>query len=197
VTYNPIAEHRKPLTADSVQFLFVDFQPGIVENSKTNPPNDVVRAAVTLARLAKLFRAPIHLSVVAMSDTPPRIVPELAAETAGVPLLARTIIPAFDDEPTRKAIAATGRHDLVVCGLLTEVAVLLACFGAIRNGYEVHVPMDACGGLSERTEQAACRRIESFDANTAATATLGAVLAQELSSEIGKSMMAILQDLMR
>ena len=196
MTYNPIKENSKPMTPDSVQFLFVDIQPGIVENSKTNPPKELVRAAVALARLAKLFKAPVHLSVVPMGDGPPQVVPELAAETAGVPLLLRTMIPAFDDEPTRKAIAATGRHDLVVCGLVTEVAVLLACFGAIRNGYEVHVPMDACGGMTVRTEEAACRRIESFDANTAATATLGAVLAQDLSSDIGKSMMAILQDLM-
>ena len=55
--------------------------------------------------------------------------------------------------------------------------------------------MDACGGFSARTEEAVCRRIESFDADTAATATPGAVLAQGLGSNAGKSMMAILQDL--
>ena len=104
--------------------------------------------------------------------------------------------PAFDDAPTAAALKATGRHNLVVCGVVTEVAVLLACFGAARNGYEVHVPVDACGGTSQRTEDAAFRRIESFDANTAAITTLGAVLAQDLASHKGVELMKILQSIM-
>ncbi len=81
--------------------------------------------------------------------------------------------------------------------MITEVAVLLACFGGVLRGHEVPVPVDACGGASQRTEEAAFRRIESFDANTAATATLGAVLAQDLGSPKGIELMKILQPLMR
>lgn len=106
------------------------------------------------------------------------------------------MVPVFDDAPTAAAIAASGRHDLVVCGVVTEVAVLLAYFGAVLHGHEVHVPVDACGGTSQRTEDAAFRRIESFDANTAAVPTLGAVLARDLGSAKGKELMRILGPIM-
>ena len=50
--------------------------------------------------------------------------------------------------------------------------------------------------MTRRTEEAAFRRIESFDANTAAVATLGAVLAGDLASPQGFKLMKILKPVM-
>jgi hypothetical protein len=197
MTSNPIKEKKAPMTPETTQILFVDIQPEIVGSSKTNPPDKLVQSAVAIARIGKLFGLPMHASVVPTGAGEPRLVPELAAELTGVTPLTRTMAPVFDDPPTADAIARTGRHDLVICGVVTEVAVLLACFGAVARGHEVHVPVDACGGITQRTEEAAFRRIESFDANTAATVTLGAVLAMDLGSPKGIELMKILQPVMR
>jgi nicotinamidase-related amidase len=151
---------------------------------------------VALARIGRLFELPMTVSLVPVGDAEPRLVPELSAELAGVTPMVRTMAPAFEDHALAAAIGANGRHDLVICGVVTEVAVLLACFGAAERGYEVHVPVDACSGLTSRTEDAAFRRIESFEANTAAVATLGAVLAGDLASPDGVELMRILQPIM-
>ena len=196
MTANPIKEAKAAMTPATTQILFVDIQPEVLGGSRTNPPDGLVTAAVALARIGRLFGLPMLASVVPAGDAEPRLVPELAAELVGVKPLVRTAAAVFDDEPTAAAIEAAGRHDLVVCGVVTEVAVLLACFGAVAAGHEVHVPVDACGGLTTRTEEAAFRRIESFDANTAAVATLGAVLAQDLGSPKGVELMRILAPLM-
>lgn len=196
MTSNPIRERKAPMTPDTTQILFIDIQPEIVGSSRTNPPEKLIRAAVAIARIGRLFGLPMTASIVPAGPGEPRLVPELAAELPGVVPLVRTMVPVFDDAPTAAAIAASDRHDLVVCGVVTEVAVLLACFGAVVHGHEVHVPVDACGGTSPRTEDAAFRRIESFDANTAAVSTLGAVLAQDLSSATGRELMRILQPVM-
>jgi nicotinamidase-related amidase len=196
MTSNPIKENKAPMTAATTQILFIDFQPEIVRSSRTNPPDSLIRSAVAIAKIGKLFDLPMHASVVPTGSGEPALVPELASELAGVTPRVRTMAPVFDDAPTADAIARTGRHDLVVCGVVTEVAVLLACFGAVLRGHEVHVPVDACGGITPRTEEAAFRRIEAFDANTAATATLGAVLAMDLSSEKGMALMEILHTIM-
>ncbi|WGF89270.1 isochorismatase family protein [Marinivivus vitaminiproducens] len=185
------------MTPETVQILFIDIQPEIVANSRTNPPERLTAAAVALARLGTLFDLPMHASVVPAGTGKPRLVPELADALPTVTPLTRTTAPVFGDGPTKAAIAATGRHDLVVCGVVTEVAVLLAAFDGVLAGHEVHVPVDACGGLSQRTEEAAFRRIESFDAATACVATLGAVLAQDLGTDLGRETMAILQTVMR
>ena len=196
MTTNPIAAKKAPMTPGTTQILFVDLQPEIIGGSKTNPPEALVRSAVALARIGRLFGVPMCASVVPVGREPPRLVPELAAELAGSPLTVRTAAAAFDDVATASAIEAAGRHDLVVCGVVTEVAVLLACFGAAARGYEVHVPVDACGGTTRRTEEAALRRIESFDANTAAVTTLGAVLAGDLAGPEGVELMKILGPIM-
>jgi hypothetical protein len=196
MTSNPIKEKKVPMTALTTQILFVDIQPDIVGSSKTNPPEKLIQSAVTIARIGKLFDLPMLASVVPTGNGEPNLVPELAAELPNITLLPRTMAPAFDDEKTAATIAQSGRHDLVICGVVTEVAVLLACFGAVLRGHEVHVPVDACGGLTPRTEDAAFRRIESFDANTAATVTLGAVLAGDLASPKGVELMKILAPIM-
>jgi nicotinamidase-related amidase len=39
----------------------------------------------------------------------------------------------------------------VISGFATEVVVVHAVLSAIEAGYRAYVPVDACGGLSERT----------------------------------------------
>ena len=197
MTINPITAKKAQMTPATTQILFLDLQPKIVGGSRTNSPEALTRAAVALARIGKLFGLPMLVSLVPVGEAEPRLVPELEAELQGAPRVIRTAMAALDDSATAAAIEANGRHDLVVCGTITEVAVLLACFGAARRGYEVHVPVDACGGTSSRTEDAALRRIESFDANTAAVTTLGAVLAGDLATPQGTDLMQILGPIMQ
>ena len=46
-------------------------------------------------------------------------------------------------------------------GCATEAVVLRAALSALERGYRVQVPVDARGGLSARTENAALRQIEA------------------------------------
>ena len=196
MTSNPIAEHKKPMTLGTVQMLFIDHQPEIVGSCKTNSIEKLTAATVGLAKLAKMFQIPVTVSCVPMGAGQPKLIPELEAALSDAPRFPRTMASVFDDKATAAHIAGLGRHDLVVCGVVSEVAVLLAAFMGVSLGHEVHVPVDACGGYSQRTEDAAFRRIESFGAATAATATLGAVLQPDLGSAQGQEMMKILQSVM-
>lgn len=196
MTSNPIAEHKKPMTLSTVQMLFIDHQPEIVGTSKTNSVEKITAATVGLAKLARLFDIPVTVSYVPIGSGQPKLIPELEAILSDAPRFPRTVAPVFDDKATCKHIEGLARHDLVVCGVVTEVAVLLAAFMGVSLGHEVHVPVDACGGYSQRTEDAAFRRIESFGAATAAVATLGAVLQPDLGSSQGQEMMKILQSVM-
>ncbi len=88
------------------------------------------------------------LSVVPEGGQAPELIRELARETKGVPQHLRISASPFLDETTRAAIAKSGRQHLIVGGFATEVLVLHAACDAIAAGYEVHVPVDACGGMS-------------------------------------------------
>jgi nicotinamidase-related amidase len=64
------------------------------------------------------------------------------------------------DATVREAAQATGRKRLLVAGLLTEACVSFPALSAVREGYEVFVVADACGGLTQVGHEIALRRPE-------------------------------------
>jgi nicotinamidase-related amidase len=193
---NPIAEHKKPMNRSSVQLLLIDVQPEVIGLSRTNSREAIVKAIQGMARVAKMFDLPATASLIRMGKDDSRLLPELEKSFGDIAVLSRTVINPFDDPATKSRIEALGRHDVVVCGVVSELAVLLAVFSAVALGHEVHVPVDACGGYSQRTEEAAFRRIESFGAATAASVTLASVLQPDLAQEGGREIAEILAGLM-
>ena len=56
-------------------------------------------------------------------------------------------------------IASLGRKTLLIAGVLTEVAIQNTALSGVERGYDVQLVMDACGGISPKTEDAALRRL--------------------------------------
>lgn len=180
---------------NTIQVLFADLQPQIVARSKTNTPDALSRSAAVLAQVARLLHLPMHLSVVPEGGHRPELIPELARETDGIAQYLRRSASPFLDEATRAAIAATGRHHLVIAGFATEAVVLHGVRDAITAGYKPHVPVDACGGMSSRTEDAAFREIEAAGAITTSVVSLVTALAPDFSTDLGGKAFGILQSL--
>jgi hypothetical protein len=183
------------LDPNTVQVLFADLQPEMVARSKTNTPDSLARSVAVLAQVARLLHLPMHLSVVPEGGHRPEVIPELARETRGVAQHPRLSASPFLDEATRAAIAATGRQHLIVAGFTTEVVVLHSVCDAIAAGYWVYVPVDACGGMSSRTEEAAFRQIEAAGGVTTSVVTLVTALAPDASADLGGKAFGILQSL--
>jgi pimeloyl-ACP methyl ester carboxylesterase/nicotinamidase-related amidase len=183
------------LDPDTVQVLFADLQPQIVARSKTNPPEALARSATVLAQIARLLHLPMHLSVVPEGGQRPELIPELARETEGLAQYPRVSASPFSDETTRVAIAATGRQHLVIAGFATEAVVLHGVRDAIAAGYGTYVPVDACGGMSSRTEDAAFRQIEAAGGVTTSVVTLVTALAPDFSTDLGGKAFGTIQSL--
>ena len=97
---------------------------------------------------------------------------------------------------------AVGPDDgLSLTGALTEQPirrhhnVVHAVLDAIAAGYRVYVPVDACGGMSCRTEDAAFRQIEAVGGVTTSVVTLVTALAPDFSTDLGGKTFGILQSL--
>jgi nicotinamidase-related amidase len=179
----------------TVQVLFADLQPPIVARSKTNPPQSLSRAASVLAQCARLLGLPVHHSVVPEGGKTPEVLPDLAKETEGAPKFARMTVDAFLDPQTREAIDAVKRPVLVIAGFATEAVVLNTALSALESDYQVQVPVDACGGLSARTEDAALRQIEAAGGVTTSVVSLVTAMAPDAAQEPGRNTMAALQAL--
>ena len=85
-------------------------------------------------------------------------------ELDGKPPVVRSTVGVLDHAESRKLLVAHNRRVVAIGGVSSEVAVLQSVLGARRLGYSVHVLVDVCGSLSERTEQAAFRQMEQAGA---------------------------------
>ncbi len=97
----------------------------------------------------------------------------------------RTTTTAFSDTSLTEALASSGRQILVLAGVASEIVVQRTALDAIAAGYTVHVAVDACGGVSARTEEAAWRRIVQAGGITTSVTAFAAELAGDFTTERG------------
>ena len=82
---------------------------------------------------------------------------------------------------------STGRGTLLAAGVATEVAVQRLCLSASRLGLTAYVVIDACAGLSARTEDAALRRLSAEGVQPVSIACLAGELAGDFASAQGQA----------
>ncbi len=178
--------------------LFADLQSGIFELSKTIPPDRLKTGVRSLAKLAKLLGIPVIVSGVRGEDgSPAKIIPQIAEGLGEIPTHHRTTCDSFLNEDIVSAIKATGRKTLLISGVATELAVQLPALTASDQGYRVYVVLDACGGMSERTEQAALLRIAKAGATTVSVMTLAGELAGDFRHAQAQQAIGILYEMAR
>ncbi|MBX7555716.1 isochorismatase family protein [Streptomyces sp. tea 10] len=93
--------------------------------------------------------------------------------------------------------APARRRALAICGVTSEIVVLHTALDAIAAGYEVSVLLDACGGLSPRTEQAAFRRIEAAGGRITSVASFATDLVRDFTTPTGQEVISALHGLMQ
>ncbi|WP_338700006.1 isochorismatase family protein [Streptomyces sp. Q6] len=177
-----------------VQLHFADLQDGIVDLSDTTPPATIRRSVGILARMAQLLELPVILSA-APRPGGPAVVEEAAVPQA--PVFVRDGPCAWDDTPTRRALTAQPRKHLALCGVTSEIVVLHTALDALAAGYEVSVLLDACGGLSSRTEQAAFRQIELAGGRVIGVAGFATDLVRDFTTPVGREVITALHGLVQ
>jgi nicotinamidase-related amidase len=148
--------------------------------------------------LINLFGLPATLSVVPEQEKAPESIPELRDHLHNGGFSAeklRASASPFLDPATVQRLAETDRKVLILAGFATEVVVLHAALNARKQGYRVIVAVDACGGMSERTEQAAVSQLEGAGVLISSVVSVATKLAPDFTTEKGKQMFALLQQL--
>jgi nicotinamidase-related amidase len=172
-----------------VQLLFVDLQTFLTSASATEKPAMIGKAAGALARTATLLGMPITFSLVPGADASPRPVPELQEFVTAANVFVRQSASAFLDPALGGALLGHGRKTLVIAGFSAEVAVLHAGLDAIEAGYQVYVVVDAIGGHSHRTEQAALNQLERAGVKFTSAISLLSSFAPDFSKTPGSEVL--------
>jgi nicotinamidase-related amidase len=187
---------RSRIDPSDTVLIFVDLQTGIFELSKTVPVDRLAKGVSGLSKLAKIFGMPAIVSGVSGQDgAAPTMIPQLADGIGAYSVLERTTADSFRNEAIVAAVKATGRQTLLISGVSSEVAVQLPALTAADFGYRVFVVVDACGGMSERTEQAAIHRIIKSGGSTVSVIALAGELAGDFRSAEAQAAIGVLYEM--
>lgn len=184
-----------PLDPSGTVILFADLQLGIIELATTNEQARLRRAVSALAKLAGIFAIPCVVTTAPGQNGHATVVPEIAAALGELPQHIRTTTDAFTHAPTRAAIMAAKRSTLLIAGVATEIIVQHSALSAAAQGFNVQVAVDACGGLSPRTEDAALRRLVQSGVVTTSIASIAGQLAGDFSEAKGSQALGVLYEM--
>ena len=148
------------LNKDDAVVLLVDHQTGLISLVQDFSPNEFKNNVLALADLAKFFDLPTILTTSFEQGPNGPLVPELKEmfpDAAYIPRPGQ--INAWDNEDFVKAIKATGRKQLIIAGVVTDVCVAFPTLSALAEGFEVFVVTDASGTFNETVQQAAWNRM--------------------------------------
>lgn len=155
-----MATSYKRLDRDQAAVLLVDHQAGLLSLVRDIGPDQFKNNVLALADLARYFRLPTILTTSFEDGPNGPLVPELKEAFPDAPFIPRPgQINAWDNEDFVRAVKATGRKQLIIAGVVTEVCVAFPALSAMEEGFEVFVVTDASGTFNELTRHAAWNRM--------------------------------------
>lgn len=150
----------KRLDKNDAAVLLVDHQAGLISLVQDYSPNEFKNNVLALAAVAKFFKLPTILTTSFEDGPNGPLVPELKAMFADASYVPRPgQINAWDNADFVKAVKATGRKQLIIAGVVTDVCVAFPALSAIEEGYDVFVVTDASGTFTPETREAAWTRM--------------------------------------
>ncbi|HEX2100959.1 MAG TPA: isochorismatase family protein, partial [Candidatus Synoicihabitans sp.] len=142
-------------TPEDSAVVFIDHQPQMLFGVANIDRSGLINNVTLLARVAKEFGIPTVLTAVETQGFSGYLWPQLVNVFPGHPIIERTSMNAWDDAGFRKAIEATGRKNIILTGLWTEVCVAWPTLSMIAAGYTIYVVEDCCGATSPAAQDAA------------------------------------------
>ena len=158
---NGLASLLRP--EDSVLVL-IDHQPYQLANLNSHDPHVAVNNATALAKAAKVFKVPTILTSV-VAGRGGRIFPQITDVFPGQEVIDRTFINTWEDPNVVDVVKATGRKQLIMAGLWTEICVAMPAIQALGEGWDVTVITDASGAVTVEAHEVAIQRMLAAGAN--------------------------------
>jgi len=153
------------LNKNNAAVLLVDHQAGLLSLVRDIEPDRFKNNVLALANLAKYFNLPTILTTSFETGPNGPLVPELKEIFPDAPYIARPgQINAWDNDEFLATVKATGKKQLIIAGVVTEVCVAFPALSALEEGYEVFVVTDASGTFNEMTRNSAWERMSNAGA---------------------------------
>ncbi|MCJ8321637.1 MAG: isochorismatase family protein [Colwellia sp.] len=149
------------LSPENAALILIDYQPHILMGVRNIDHQELINNMTGLIKTAVLYDLPIifsHVGVGLNGSQP--MLEELRKLAPNAVFIDRTNVNAWEEPEFVKAVAATGRNKLIMAGLWTDVCLAYPAIEAERNGYDVYVPEDTVGSITQLSHDNGMRRME-------------------------------------
>ncbi|EEB90999.1 hypothetical protein MPER_10718 [Moniliophthora perniciosa FA553] len=186
------------LRKDDAMLLIVDYQIGLFELGKDFEPVEFRNNILAHAALGKVFNLPTILTTstddgvytpssgVGFSLTQVMIGPngpmmqDILDMHPKAPLIRRQgEVNAWDNPDFRAAVKATGKKQVIIGGIVTDVCTAFLALSLIEEGYEVFANSEASGTYSKRVGDAANDRMRAAGVNVLSVFAIAADLMRD------------------
>lgn len=155
--------HR--IDKNNAAVLLVDHQAGLLSLVRDIEPDKFNNNVLALANAAKYFNLPTILTTSFEDGPNGPLMPQLVEMFPDAPYIARPgQINAWDNEDFVKAVKTTGKKQLIIAGVVTEVCVAFPALSALEEGFEVFVVTDASGTFNAISRDSAWDRMSKAGA---------------------------------
>ena len=142
---------------DSILVL-IDHQPYQFTNLNSHEPTMIVNNVIGLAKTAKVFNVPTILTTV-IEERGGYLIKGLQDVFPEQKPIDRTFINTWEDPKVVDIVKKSGRKQLVLAALYTEICLAMPAIQALAEGYDVFIVTDASGGVSLEAHDMAVRRM--------------------------------------
>jgi nicotinamidase-related amidase len=142
---------------DSILVL-IDHQPFQFANLHSHEPTMIANNVIGLAKAAKIFKVPTILTTV-LEERGGYLIKGLQDVFPEQKPINRTFINTWEDPNVTNLVKKSGRKQLILAALWTEVCLAMPTIQALGEGYDVFIVTDASGGVSAEAHEMAVRRM--------------------------------------
>jgi nicotinamidase-related amidase len=146
------------LTPDRSVLLLIDHQAFQFANLHSHDPTLIVNNVTGLAKAAKAFEIPTILTTVT-EDRGGYLLKSIQDVFPTQKPINRTSLNSWEDQRVVEAVKKTGRKQLVVAALWTEICLAMPVIQSLADGYDVFIVTDASGGVTREAHDMAVLRM--------------------------------------
>jgi nicotinamidase-related amidase len=146
------------LTPENSILVLIDHQPYQFTNLNSHEPTMIINNVVGLAKAAKVFDVPTILTTV-IEERGGYLLKGLQDVFPEQKPINRTFINTWEDPNVTDIVKKSGRKQLILAALYTEICLAMPAMQALAEGYDVFIVTDASGGVSAEAHDMAVRRM--------------------------------------
>lgn len=184
-----------PFHPADTALLLIDHQVGTMQLIHNLDRDRVKANTLALAEAGRTLGLPIVLTSSQEDRLQGPLMPELAAllpDEFAARVRRAGVVNAWTDAGFRDAVLATGRRNLVMAGVTTDVCLVFPAIDAVAEGFRVQAVLDASGSPFALSDELAQQRMQAGGVVLTATNTLIAELAQDWSTPAGERLIELL-----